>query len=60
MLPPGLTQRERDLLVWFYEDELSYEEIAARLKIPILTLPYHRCSEQSSIIGSWQKRKRFF
>jgi RNA polymerase sigma-70 factor (ECF subfamily) len=37
MLPPGLTQRERDLLVWFYEDELSYEEIAARLKIPILT-----------------------
>lgn len=34
IMPPGLTQREEDLLVWFYEDELSYEEIAARLKIP--------------------------
>ena len=37
MMPPGLTQREENLLVWFYEDELSYEEIAARLKIPIMT-----------------------
>ena len=37
MLPPGLTQRDQDLLVWFYEDRLAYEEIAERLKIPILT-----------------------
>lgn len=37
ILPPGLTQREQDLLVWFYEDGLSYEEIAVRLKVPILT-----------------------
>ena len=37
MLPSGLTQREQDLFVWFYEDGLSYEEIAVRLKIPILT-----------------------
>lgn len=37
MLPPGLTQREQDLLVWFYEDGQTYEEISARLKIPILT-----------------------
>ena len=37
ILPPGLTQREQDLLVWFYEEGLSYEEISARLKIPILT-----------------------
>ena len=37
MLPSGLTQREQDLLVWFYEDRLCYEEIAERLKIPILT-----------------------
>ena len=37
MLPPGLSQREQDLLVWFYEDRLTYEEIADRLKIPVLT-----------------------
>ena len=37
ILPPGLTQREQDLLVWFYEEGLSYGEISARLKIPILT-----------------------
>ena len=37
MLPPGLTQREQDLLVWFFEDGLTYEELSARLKIPILT-----------------------
>ena len=36
-LPPGLTQREQDLLVWFFEDGLTYEELSARLKIPILT-----------------------
>ena len=24
ILPPGLTQREQDLLVWFYEEGLSY------------------------------------
>ncbi len=28
---------EQDLLVWFYEEGLSYGEISARLKIPILT-----------------------
>ena len=28
---------QQDLLVWFYEEGLSYEEISARLKIPILT-----------------------
>ena len=32
ILPP-----EQDLLVWFYEEGLSYGEISARLKIPILT-----------------------
>ena len=37
MLPPGLSQREQDLLVWFFEDRLTYEEISAHLKIPILT-----------------------
>ena len=37
MLPPGLSQREQDLLVWFYEDRLTYEEISDRLRIPILT-----------------------
>lgn len=37
MLPPGLSQREQDLLVWFFEARLTYEEISARLKIPILT-----------------------
>lgn len=37
MLPPGLTQREQDLLVWFYEDRLTYEELSGRLKISIMT-----------------------
>ena len=37
LLPPGLTLREQNLLVWFYEDGLTYEEISYRLKIPILT-----------------------
>lgn len=37
MLPLELSQRERDLLVWFYEEKASYKEISARLKIPIMT-----------------------
>ena len=37
VLPAGLTRRERQLLIWRYEEELPYAEIASRLKIPIMT-----------------------
>lgn len=37
MLPPGLSPYDQDLLVWRYENRLTYEEIAERLKIPIST-----------------------
>lgn len=37
ILPLGLTPREKDLLVWYYETGLSYEEISRRLGVPILT-----------------------
>ena len=37
ILPAGLTPREKDLLVWYYEMDLGYKEISRRLGIPILT-----------------------
>lgn len=37
ILPPGLTPREKTLLVWYFEMELSYKEISRRLGVPILT-----------------------
>lgn len=37
ILPPGLTPREQMLLIWFFEENLSYQEIADRLQIPVLT-----------------------
>ena len=37
LLPRGLSPQERELLIWYYEERLTYEEIAARLKIPVLT-----------------------
>ena len=37
ILPAGLTPHEKDLLVWYYEMDLSYKEISRRLGIPILT-----------------------
>ena len=40
-LPPGLTQREQDLLVWFFEDGLTYEELSARLKIQMFRAKKH-------------------
>ena len=55
ILPPGLTQREQDLLVWFYEEGLSYEEISARLKIPILT-----CRTQMFRAKQHYKKKQIF
>lgn len=33
VLPPGLTPREREILLLYYEEELSHEEIARRLGI---------------------------
>lgn len=60
LLPPELTSREQDLLVWFYEERLTYEEISARLKIPILTCRtqmfrakkhYKKLSEQETIFS---------
>ena len=37
ILPSGLTPREKDLLVWYFEMDLDYEEISRRLGIPVLT-----------------------
>lgn len=37
ILPLELTPREKDLLVWYFEKGLSYQEIARQLGIPILT-----------------------
>ena len=37
ILPPGLTPHEKDLLVWYFEMGLGYEEISRRLGVPILT-----------------------
>ena len=37
ILPLELTTREKDLLVWYVEKGLSYEEISRRLGIPVLT-----------------------
>jgi RNA polymerase sigma-70 factor (ECF subfamily) len=35
-LPQELTPGERNLLVWFYEEQLTYAEIAARLGVSVL------------------------
>ena len=37
ILPAGLTPREKDLLVWYFEMDLGYKEISRRLGIPVLT-----------------------
>lgn len=37
VLPKGLTEKERQLLIWYYRDELSYEQISERLDISINT-----------------------
>ena len=37
ILPSGLTPREKDLLVWYFEMNLDYKEISQRLGVPILT-----------------------
>lgn len=37
ILPLELTPREKDLLVWYFEKGLSYQEISRRLGIPVLT-----------------------
>lgn len=36
LLPKGLTDKEREILVLLYEKQLSYEEIAQRLGISVL------------------------
>jgi RNA polymerase sigma-70 factor (ECF subfamily) len=36
LLPPGLTPKEREILILYYEKQLSYEEIAARLNITVI------------------------
>lgn len=43
LLPKGLSPQEQELLVWHYEEQLSYEEIAARLKIPVFTCRTRMC-----------------
>ena len=58
MLPPGLTPREKKLLILRYEDQLSYEEIAKQLHIPVTTCRpqffrarkhYRACAEKEKI-----------
>lgn len=36
-LPPGLTDHEREILLLYYEEQLSHEEIAAQLHIEEVT-----------------------
>ena len=35
VLPRGLSDMERQFLIWYYEDNLSHEEIAERMKISV-------------------------
>lgn len=37
MLPPGLPPSERDILVWYYEEKLSYEEIFQKYGVKAVT-----------------------
>jgi RNA polymerase sigma-70 factor (ECF subfamily) len=36
ILPQGLTAEERQLLIWYFKEQLAYEEIAGRLHISVL------------------------
>lgn len=36
LLPQGLTAEERQLLIWYFKEQLAYEEIAGRLHISVL------------------------
>ena len=38
ILPQGLSSQELQLLTWYFNDQLSYEEIATRLNISVLAL----------------------
>lgn len=42
-LPAGLTAKEREILLLFYEQGLSYEEIAQRLRCTVLTCRTRMC-----------------
>ncbi len=42
-LPAGLTPKEREILLLFYEQGLSYEEIAQRLHCSVLTCRTRMC-----------------
>lgn len=35
VLPQGLTEKERQLLIWYYKDDLSYKQISERLEISV-------------------------
>lgn len=36
LLPPELTQKESEILIMFFEEQLSYDQIAVRLHISVL------------------------
>ena len=57
ILPLELTPREKDLLVWYYEKGLSYEEISRRLGIPILTCrtQMHRAKKHYQKLAEQEK-----
>lgn len=37
LLPSGLSESDKQLLIWYYDEKLDYEEIAARLGRSVLT-----------------------
>ena len=57
ILPPGLTPREKDLLVWYFEMGLDYKEISRRLGVPILTCrtQMHRAKKHYQKLAEQEK-----
>lgn len=60
VLPPELNERDRKLLIWFYEDRLSYQEIADKLGEPVLTCRTQLFRARSRYKKIAQEQKIYF
>lgn len=57
VLPPELTPKEREILTLFFEEQLSYEQIASKLNISVLNCRTRLFRAKSHYRGLEEKKK---